>query len=453
MKRIGANRFCFLLSFALIRVIRVRFSSPIRKHLCRLVVFVLSWLGGVASAETLSIAPDLYSPHYPAVMVTDPAETYFAAAKKFAELGAPSLAFQNASRAVATNPDHAEARRVLGYVKTVDGKWTTPYALRMQQQGKVWHAKFGWLAKDDVGRYEAGERRLGKRWITAAEDAEQHATIDDGWRVRTDHYSVVTNHSLEAAVELAVQLEEFHQVWQQLFAGFLLDKAEVKKIFVGERTLPRRSASYRVVMHKNKGEYVAALAHRQPRIAETLGIYFDTLREAHFFATEDEAEREAQRATLFHEAAHQLFQEIQPTGRNVGKNANFWVVEGVACYLESLRPKRDEVGVMEYEVGAVDAGRLPAAIKRRLVDDYYIPAAELTALGMSDLQRRTDLAPLYSQSAGREPFVEYLRKVYGGRPDSGELARIYRTKPGDLDARYRHFLLSLSQAAAASKVE
>lgn len=439
---------------------------PTEKLFCRLVVFAFAWTSGLAVAETLSIAPDLYSPHAPAVVVVEPAEIYFKAAKEFAQIGAPSLALENATRAVATNPNHADARRVLGYVKSDDGKWTTPYALRMQQQGKVWHAKFGWLADDDVARYEAGERRLGKRWITAAEDTEQHATIEDGWRVRTDHYSVVTNHSLEAAVQLAAQLEQFHQVWQQLFAGFWLDKADLKKIFAGERTLPRRSAPYRVVMHRNKTEYVAALEHRQPRIAETLGIYFDTLREAHFFATEDESEREAQRATLFHEAAHQLFQEIQPTGRNVGKNANFWVVEGIACYLESLQPKAGAVGVVEYEVGAADAGRMPAAIKRRLVDDYYVPLDELTALGMSDLQRRTDLAPLYSQSAGlatffmhgeeqtlREPFVEYLRKVYGGRPDSGELARIYHTKPGDLDARYREFLLSLSQEAAASKVE
>jgi hypothetical protein len=439
---------------------------PIEKLLCRLVVFAVALFAGHAAAETLFIAPDLYSPHPPVVAVVEPAEIYFAAAKQFAELGLPSLAFQNAARAVATNPAHAEARKVLGYVKTDDGKWTTPYAARMQQQGKVWHEKFGWLAADDVARYEAGERRLGKRWISASEDAEQHATIDDGWRVRTDHYSVVTNHSLEAAVELAAQLEEFHQVWQQLFAGFWLEKADVKKIFAGERTLPRRSAPYRVVMHKNKAEYIAALAHRQPRIGGTLGIYFDTLREAHFFATEDQAEREAQRATLFHEAAHQLFQEIKPTGRNVGKSANFWVVEGVACYLESLRAKLDQVGVMEYEAGAADSGRLPAAIKRRLVDDYYISIEELTALGMSDLQRRTDLAPLYSQSAGlatffmhgeeqtlREPFVDYLRAVYGGRPDSGELARIYRKKPGDLDARYRQFLLSLSQEPAASKVE
>ena len=48
-------------------------------------------------------------------------------AKRAAEAGQLSLAFEWATEAVRENPDHAEARRVLGY-ELVDGKWLTPFA-------------------------------------------------------------------------------------------------------------------------------------------------------------------------------------------------------------------------------------------------------------------------------------------------------------------------------------
>ena len=71
---------------------------------------------------------------------------------------------------------------------------------------------FGWLQQADVPRYEAGQRRFGGGWITAAEDARRRQRISAGWRVRTDHYMVTTNDCLEGGVQLATRLELFHQI-------------------------------------------------------------------------------------------------------------------------------------------------------------------------------------------------------------------------------------------------
>jgi hypothetical protein len=90
-----------------------------------------------------------------------------------------------------------------------------------------------------------------------------------------------------------------------------------------------------------------------------------------------------------------------------------------------------------------------------MLDQFYVPLAELTQLGKEDFQRR-DMAKLYSQSAGvaaflmdgqqgryREPLVRYLQAVYAGRDDDQSLAEAADTSYGELDARYRRYMESL----------
>lgn len=390
------------------------------------------------------------------------AKALFDLAKQAAEAGQLSLAFQWATEAVRENPDHADARRVLGYEKR-DDKWLTPYGARMAEAGKEWHPTFGWLAAADVPRYEAGERLIGKRWVSADEDAARHREMKNGWQVHTDHFLVTTNHSLEAAAELAARLERLHQVWRQLFAGFYLTENEVRRLFAGERQPRKQVRPFRVYYHKDRSQYVDALRRRQPRIAETLGIYFDDVGEAHFFAADVatagpavvESTGGPPVATLYHEAVHQLFQETKPAAKRIGELANFWVIEGVATYFETLREHDDPVAGLYFTVGESDAGRLPAA-RERLKDGFYIPLAELTRLGKSDLQRHAEIAKLYSQSAGlsaflmdgehgryREALVRYLGAVYTGRDDERSLSDAVGESFSELDDQYRRHTESL----------
>ena len=224
------------------------------------------------------------------------ANALFTLAKQAAEAGQLSLAFQWATETLRENPDHADARRVLGYEQR-NGQWLTAYGAQMAdaKEAKVWHPRFGWIAAADSARVEAGERLVNGRWVSAATDAARHTTIANGWVVRTDHFLVRTDHSLEAGVELAARLERLHQVWRQLFAGFYLSEREVRELFAGKRQPRLLTQPMRVFYYRNKDEYVAALAKRQPRIAETLGIYFDNEKESHFYAGDD-----ASAGTLYH---------------------------------------------------------------------------------------------------------------------------------------------------------
>jgi hypothetical protein len=390
-----------------------------------------------ASGSLVFVAPDQYT----ASAQSDEryrdqrnryADALFVLAQQAVEAGELSLAFQWATEAVRENPDHAAARRVLGYVER-DGQWITPYAARMADAGKRWHLQQGWIEDDDV--------------------APPTPANKNRWQVRTDHFLVTSDLNLASAVELAAQLERLYQVWQQLFAGFGYSEREVRELFAGERSPRERNRPFRVFLHRDRDTYNAALARRQPRIAETLGIYFDRDREAHFFAGDDQDP-----GTLYHEAVHQLFQESRPAARNVGGTANFWIVEGIATYFESLAEHADPVAGLYFTIGESSAGRLPAARHRLLVDGFYIPLAEVTVWNKNDLQRQPELAKVYSQAAGqsaflmdggdahyRESLVRYLAAVYAGRDDARSLEKFTGRSLGELDAEYRQFLQRLPE--------
>ena len=315
-----------------------------------------------------------------------------------------------------------------------------------------WNSEYGWIRDQDLPRWEAGKRPWGKGWIDAREDALRHATVAKGWTLRTDHFQVVTNHSRGAAVELAVRLELLYQLWRQLFGEFAATSRELQARIDGKQPTGYRRKPFRVIYHRTRKEYQDALRRRQPQIDITLGIYFDHDREAHFFAGEEQ-----DAGTVSHEAVHQFFFESKGKTRHLAALANAWAVEGAACYFESLQ----SLGGGLYVIGGPDAGRLPAARHRRLVDDYYVPLSELSALGTEDLQRRTDLPRLYSQSAGlaaffmqygggesRAAFRHRLSAVYAGRDDASTLQTVCVEPLGQLDRQYRRFLQELDSPPA-----
>jgi len=416
----------------------------------------------------LFVAPDPYSqPNHASSRLSKAQALQTASdAQRAGRKGEAATALRLATEAVHHDPDCEPARRALGYERH-DGHWLTPYQLRMAKRGLVWHGQFAWIAPDDLPRYESGERKSRGRWISAESDARRHAHIAKGWQVRTDHFQVTTNHSLEAGAELAGKLEQLYQVWQQLCGDFSLDHGDLVARFEKGRAPSYRSRPFQVIYHRTQAEYNAALQSRQPRIAETIGIYFDRQREAHFFhpgepasVGRNDATRNATTrndATLYHEAVHQLFQESVRAQREIGQTNNFWAVEGIATWFESLRYHVDDRSGVHFTIGEPDAGRLPAARRRLLDEGYHVPLAELVTLGKNDLQTREDLVAIYSQSAGlatyfmatpdrRGRFVEYLRQIYANRAEANSLSEQMGKSYAQLDAEYREFLESLPES-------
>lgn len=377
------------------------------------------------------------------------AESLFALAKQAIKEHRPSLAYELVGEAARENPDHKQARSLLGYVKIQDA-WRTPYEVKQLSAGKVWHDKFGWLPKAHVSRYDAGERFYKGRWISTDDEAKLRSDMARGWRVESEHYAVTTNHSLEEGVKLSQRLEKLYRIWQQVFVRFGASEAELAKRLDGKGARPRDARQHNVVYYRTRDEYNRALEPLQPRIAMTLGIYFDTSQTAYFFAGEDQ-----EPGTLYHEATHQLFQETRPVAKELGRRDNFWIIEAIACYMESLEEQQGYV-----TLGGASAGRMPAATERLLVDKYYVPLAELAPLGLAEMQAHADISKLYSQSAGlaqflmhagggkyREALVAYLDAVYSGKAKPGTLAGLTDSDFDGLDAAYRQFVESTAATA------
>ena len=67
------------------------------------------------------------------------------------------------------NPDHAEARQMLGYMR-YENEWMTPFELEKRKDGEIWDDRFGWIDQRDLTKYEQGLRPFRSRWIPEEQD-------------------------------------------------------------------------------------------------------------------------------------------------------------------------------------------------------------------------------------------------------------------------------------------
>lgn len=354
------------------------------------------------------------------------------------------------------DPDHIQSREILGFVRFRD-EWVSPFEKqqRSSARSQIWHPRFGWLSESYVKRYENNERRYKGRWMTAQEEAVLRQDFSNGWTMRTDHFEVQTNHSLERAVEIGSRLEDFQRFFFITFAEFFASPAEIERLFSGSQRTRRRTPPHRVDYFRTQQEYNDRLIKAIPQIAITNGLYYTPNRTSYFF---DDPNAEDPFDTLYHEATHQFLYEYTSVDRVIADEAHFWIIEGIACYMESFRPV--EGG---FEIGDPDHIRIEAARYRVLQDRYYVPLRRFASMGMMEFQSQGEnLSRNYSQASGlahffmhyenglyRDALVAHLRALYAvprrGRavrvPDLEELTGV---SYDDLDRQYIAYMKQLS---------
>jgi hypothetical protein len=345
----------------------------------------------------------------------------FAEAKAASEAKKPTRAWQLLYEVLREDPDHAEARRVLGYVKTASGQWTTPEADKTAARAVNFnHPKLGWPA----GSY---------------------------WSVETPHFAILTNHSKREGLEAGQQLENLHALWRQVFFRYWSSpEALAARLAGGNEPLARPWPRMNVVLFKDRPQYAAYVAAVHPKAATTLGIYVDKLKTTYLYGGDTSVY-----PIWYHEAAHQLFLEGVPDAvAEPGENRNFWAIEGAALYLESLA---NHGGY--WTVGGCEANRLQFARYRALSGDLDLPLARLAAMSRADIQSSDDIGRLYTQAAGyahflqdgadtkdaggkyREAFVDLLSAIYRGTDTAETLSQATTQPLAALDEQYRQFLI------------
>jgi hypothetical protein len=370
------------------------------------------------------------------------ATAFYELARRAARTGRAAVAFELAMASIQADPDYEPVRRLFGYQRYKD-QWRTPYDVKKLRAGNVWTDEFGWLPKSHLRRYQEGQRYCDGRWISAEDDAKRHADIRAGWVVETEHYSIRTNHGIKASVSLGVKLERLYRLWQQIFLRYYAAETDVIAMFDGRAKASIALPRHDVVYFRDRDDYNRTLRPLMPNIEITAGMYRDRPSCAYFFAGKESDDR-----TMYHEATHQLFHEARQVAPDVGRLANFWIVEGIAMYMETLR---QEDGF--YVLGGFDDDRMRAARYRLIEDEFYVPLGEFAAYGRERFQKDRRLPTLYSQAAGlaeflvyydngryRDALVAYLVLIYTGRDGPDTLAKLTGAEFSELDRQYREFM-------------
>lgn len=365
----------------------------------------------------------------------------------------PSFAYQLLREAAYHDPDHVRARRLLGYVRH-NNEWVSHFEKTKLLKKEVWTDQWGWLPAAHVPRYERGERLNGIRWVTAERDAQLRTEFSKGWEVRTEHYLLKTNHSLEHGVALAASLEEFHRFFEQTFVGFFNDAKRIQALFDNPAAAMRSNSKiFHVHFYRTKDEYVAQLRRKYGDVINiTNGLYdTDDLIVYSYHNPDQPAE-----PTLYHEATHQLLAANLDPSPIIAKDENFWLIEGIACYIESFRVRDGEVSL-----GDPRFQRFVAARYRKMVDGYYLPLQQFTAMGKDAFQSHPQIENNYSQASGlvhffmhydggryRDALIEHLRQVYAQAEKNGRRAESLEVLTGmsfaELDEQYAEYVRNVS---------
>lgn len=387
------------------------------------------------------------------------ANDLFVFSRKVLHGGFPSYAYDLILEIAYYNPDHRSVRQILGYVRNGD-EWVTPFEKEMQDRKQQWHEKYGWLPASHIARYEQGERYVNGRWKSAAQEAEIRRDFRNAWEIKTEHFLIKTNHSLEMGVKLATEMEDFHRYFQQTFVAFFQTPEQLQKLFEGARNpFQKRNSHTQHVMHyySTREEYLQRLQKEIPQIALTHGIYLFGDRISHFYHRPD---AEGDLGTLYHEATHQLFYETGSlrNSRQVGEKNHFWAVEGIACYMESFE-KNGNV----FRSGNPNHIRFNAARYRLLEDKYYVPLETFAAMGRQAFQNSPNISPNYSQASGlshffmhanrgeyRDAFINQMSQLYSFnsriRNNAKTLEELTGHSYAELDQQYTAYSMALQKA-------
>lgn len=313
------------------------------------------------------------------------------------------------------NPDHAEARRILGY-RGKPGNWTPQERQPRYSRTSQYDPTFNWAPN-------------------------RHGVVD------TAHFRIRTNADPKAAIETATFLEDCRDVWSIVFTGFWLDAAELQARFDGKDPPPppRSTKKLEVVLFASREEYIAQLEPYEKNIAASSG-YFAPGRMTSFFYVD--AEDESVRINWAHEISHQLFSAASRNPPTLGRNAHFWVIEGAAMYMESLTRRGGY-----FTTGGFESQRLQDARHRLHNQRQHAALSELTPLGQEAFQRDPRVREYYTAAAGythflldgdhgrrRDAFHRFLKGIYDEQDSVDRLETQLGAPVGEIEEAYRNFL-------------
>lgn len=359
-------------------------------------------------------------------------------ARESAEAGEGRAGWRLARTAFFIDPENAEARAVFGY-RLREGEWLRPWEIARLEKGYLRDPRYGWVAPKEKERLEA-----------ASKDVSKSGKI----RIETEHFDLKTTAPPQTAAELAARLEEFYLAWELLFCPMTVTEKEAAALVLGKRDAP--AAKHKVVLFRDREEYLREILRLDAVGEISSGGYFPDRKTVYLYQPDPENGEETPLEVMaVHETAHQLFAETgfihsaaQRRRADPGRESQFWLTEGIACYLETF-----EKTPRGWTVGGLRSYRFVRAKERADEPNGLLPIGELAAMGKEAFQRDANPAKLYTESAGlvsfflhgeggkyRGPLLEALQALYRG----GERPELLEEAAGvpyrQLDGEFRAYL-------------
>ncbi len=268
------------------------------------------------------------------------------------------------------------------------------------------------------------------------------------------HFAIATQGSTKQAIEVARICEQTYSIWQQLFFSMWCEAESLQKALITNELLPEsKKELFQIVLFRNREGYLKQLQQLEPNVAVSTGYYSPKLKTV--FCYWDNV---TSAATLRHELTHQFFSQAIRGEVLLPEElrSDFWVVEGLALYMESIQIVHAD-GYDMATIGGWDAVRLQPARYRRLHDETWISWDEFRRANNERFRTGSEIKQWYSQAAGlahfwldgnrdaRQAFLDYARRVYRGAPN--EESFIEAQQDATLRQAYDQFLMQ-----AASKL-
>jgi hypothetical protein len=258
--------------------------------------------------------------------------------------------------------------------------------------------------------------------------------------VQSPHFRILSTAPRREATQLCNDLERFLEVWSQVFVPLWLDEKTICAAILQGTKLPSPTRPLEIVLFAKRAHYVDSLTRNGVQGASlSTGFYSPESKQTFLFLGAD-----ADSATRYHEVTHQLLQELAVQAvLSPGLDSGFWIVEGIACYMESLR------FLPSYAtLGGWESNQLQFARGRYLNLEPPPSLDTLMPMGRDEVQKLDNLGSWYTLVAAythllmddpayQPQLIAYLQSVYRGKPRSD---LIPSTEASDWPSRLARFL-------------
>lgn len=273
-----------------------------------------------------------------------------------------------------------------------------------------------------LGETESIKERIRVTAYRANPRREQDEFLPKGElkKYESDNFLLYTSLDQEVAMKAIHDFEKFQTVWRQCFYSYWAKPSWLERRFEKQVKPLSRSKKFKVVMYRNKDEYIRTLSTQNPGIEVSVGYYWFAKKTSFFFHDQDSSIKK----TWIHELTHQLMHESVPISKNSVIQSSIWAVEGIAVYMESL---------MDFEthvtVGGEDAERLNYCRYNYFRRGFLVEIPALNAMDQKDFIRNASVKALYSLAGAycqfvmghedcTDEFFDFLRLVHQGKDSS-----------------------------------